>query len=103
MEIKKLGQRGALIGLMALSIAVGATGGAALFRSAPANAQSVTTAQVAPAASPAVSPTDNDTETNDDKQMEQGKFKPNEDPAHEKDESPEREAQEDAGQRPSVK
>ena len=78
--------RKALVGAALVgSTLVGGGIGAAVFAPGGASAQS-TTSTTAPAAS---APAD-------------GKFVPNEDPAHEAGESAEREAQENAGQRPTV-
>ncbi len=86
MNIKNIGKKGVVIALAAVAMLVGAIGGTLL--NGTAHAQSPTPADsVAPA--PANS--------------SGGTFKSNEDPAHEAKESAEREAQENAGQRPTVK
>ena len=81
--------RKAMVGAaMVASTLVGGGIGAALFGSSGASAQSTSTTTPAPAAQPGVQPG--------------GRFVPNEDPTHEKGESAEREAQENAGQVPTV-
>jgi hypothetical protein len=73
----------ALAAAIAGSMLVGGVGGAILY---------ATTTLTASAASPSPAPTNSST----------GKFVPNEDPAHEANESAAREAQENAGQVPTV-
>ena len=81
--------RQAIIGTaMVASTLVGGGIGAALFGNSGASAQSTSTTTPAAPAQPGVQPG--------------GKFVPNEDPTHEKGESAPREAQEDAGQVPTV-
>ena len=70
------------------STLVGGGIGAALFGSSGASAQSTPTSTTTPAPQYGVQPN--------------GKFTPNEDATHEKGESAQREAQEDAGQVPTV-
>src|SRR5260221_11179535 len=98
MTIQSLKEKGALWAVIGMSTFAGAAGGATLFNAIAAHAQATTptvvTAQTAPAAT--ASP-----------QMDQGgtqngTFKSNEDPTHEAKESAAREAQENAGQRPTV-
>ncbi|MBI3485524.1 hypothetical protein HY025_01115 [Candidatus Daviesbacteria bacterium] len=97
MNLKNLGKKTVVTGLMALSMLVGAAGGASIFNAISASAQTVTTTPVVNTQSP------NSGGSMSNAPALNGKFKPNEDPAHEAGESKEREAQEDAGQFPTVK
>ena len=81
-----IGRKSIIAALMTGSMALGALVGAAAFAGGSAANAATTTGQTAPRA--AASPT--------------GAFVSNEDPAHEATESAAREAQEDAGQRPTV-
>ena len=76
----------AIVGMVAGSMLVGGVGGAAFYASTIA----------ASAASPSPSPPSGSSTTSP------GKFVPNEDPTHEAGESAAREAQENAGQIPTV-
>ena len=99
MTIQSLKEKGALWAIIGVSTFAGAAGGAPLFNAIAAHAQATSPAPVVQT-TPAASPADTDVETNDDKTM--GAFHPNEDPAHESGESAAREAQENAGQRPTA-
>ena len=81
-----IGRKSIIAALMTGSMALGALVGAAAFAGGSSANAATTTGQAAPRA--AASPT--------------GTFVSNEDPAHEATESAAREAQEDAGQRPTV-
>ncbi len=80
------------------AMAVGAAGGTIL-NAVSVGAQTATPTPTA-VSSPSPNNQDTDKETMDDAG---GKFTPNEDSAHEANESPQREAQEDAGQHPTIK
>ena len=91
MNVKNFSKKSILAIIAAVSMLVGIVGGTAV-KIITANAQTPT---VTPAVvNPSPSSVDNGG---------QKKFKSNEDPAHEAKESPEREAQEDAGQFPTAK
>ncbi len=92
--MKFIGNKALLVAMIAISLITGAIG-ATVIRAGQVNAQTPATT---PAAVTAPSPG-----SDVDKQMHQGTFQPNEDPAHEAKESPEREAQEDAGKFPTVR
>ena len=81
-------RRLAVAGTVAASMLVGGIGGAAIYA----------TTMAAQAASPSPSPSSSSGSSN----AQSGKFVPNEDPAHEATESAAREAQENAGQVPTV-
>ncbi len=89
-NLQTFAKKSALIALIAVSVLVGAAGGI-LLKATQTSAQT-------PAASAAPN-----TGGTIDNAVPTGSFKSNEDPAHEAKESPEREAQENAGQRPTVK
>ena len=85
----QIGRKAVLVTAMAGSLLGGGALGAVIFGAGSGSAQ--TTSTTAPAASngsPTAPPS--------------GTFKPNEDPTHEKGESAQREAQENAGQVPTV-
>ncbi len=83
-----------MTGVIAGSMLIGGIGGT-LLQVIPVSAQSPT-----PAPSAVVSPSP---DSSGGSVAPGGKFKSNENPTHEAKESPAREAQEDAGQRPTVK
>ena len=92
MNATSLGKKGAVLGLMALSLMVGAAEGSALSQG-NANAQTASTIPTATTAQ---------VQTPAQGSVDKGTFKSNKDPAHEKGESAAREAQEDAGIRPTA-
>lgn len=86
-----LTRKAVLATAMAGSMLGGGALGVAVFGASSGSAQTTGSSTPAPSAAPAVN-----------NGAPSGTFKPNEDPTHEKDESPAREAQENAGQRPTV-
>ncbi len=90
--------KGIYAAMIAIAIFVGAAGVSVIKTQGGASAATTTAANPTPAVNSA-----NDPETNDGKTAAAGTFKPNEDSAHEANESTAREAQEDAGARPTVK
>jgi hypothetical protein len=82
-------RKGVLAAAVAGSLAVGGVAGAALYAATSIVASAASTANAATAAAAA-------------SRAPSGKFVPNEDPTHEKGESAAREAQENAGQVPTV-
>ena|SRR5258706_14313561 len=103
MNSKNIGKKGMFTAMMALAMLAGVVGGTTVFNAVQANAQ---TAAVQPSAQTVTTPpaiTNPSTGDSINKGSPSGKFVPNEDPAHEAQESPQREAQENAGQFPTVK
>lgn len=82
-------RRGVLAAAVAGSLALGGVAGAALYAATNIVASAATTSNASPLAAASPAPPS-------------GKFVPNEDPTHEKGESAAREAQENAGQVPTV-
>jgi len=82
-------RKGVLAAVAAGSLAVGAVGGAVLYAATTISASAASNSNAALAAAATPAPT-------------AGKFVPNEDPTHEAGESAAREAQENAGQVPTV-
>ena len=98
MNIRNLGRKGLMTAMVASSMLIGTVGGLAL-NAIQVGAQTVTTTQNATPAATAGPSTGSQVERG----VPGGKFHSNEDPTHEANESPEREAEENAGQRPTVK
>ncbi len=95
MNIKNTGKKATIVAMIAVAMLIGAIGGSTVLSAVTANAQSATI-------TPAVSNTKPDNGTSNEAQSGRT-LKPNEDTAHEAKESPEREAQENAGKFPTVK
>ncbi len=95
-----IGRRALIATAVAGSMLGGGAIGAAVFGAGSGGAQ--TTSTTAPAASNGSSSGSSNSGSNANPPAPGGTFKPNEDPTHEKGESAQREAQEDAGQRPTV-
>lgn len=103
MNIKDISKKGVVTAMIAVSMVAGAAGGS-LLSGVHANAQSTTTA-VAPATtavSPAATAPSTGSSVTTDPNQQGGTFHSNEDSTHEASESPAREAQENAGQRPTA-
>jgi hypothetical protein len=86
-------RKAALAAAIAGSMLVGGVGGAVLY---------ATTTLTASAATPSPSPSSSSGSSSSSSSTAPGKFVPNEDPTHEAGESAAREAQENAGQVPTV-
>ena len=95
-----IGRRALIATAVAGSMLVGGAIGAAAFGAGSGGAQTTTT--TTPSASNGSSSSGSSGGSNASAPAPGGTFKPNEDPTHEKGESAQREAQEDAGQRPTV-
>jgi hypothetical protein len=98
LNIQSIKNKLGLTALIAVSTFAGAAGGVTLFSAAAAHAQSITPAVVtAQTATPTAS-----SSPSVNQGQPSGTFHSNEDPTHEKGESAAREAQEDAGIRPTA-
>ena len=91
--------KGVVTAMIAVAALVGAGGGALLNSNSQANA-ATTTPSVA--TQPATDTSTSNSTVNSTAPASNGTFKSNEDPTHEKTESAAREAQEDAGQQPTI-
>ena len=100
MNIKHIGKKGAFTAAIALAMLTGAAGATMYNASHQANAQ---TATPTPVTSNTTTPAATSGSNVDNGVPNNGTFHSNEDPAHEATESPQREAQENAGQFPTVK
>lgn len=100
MDLKHIGKKGVVVGMIAVSMLAGAVGATAL-KTNQASAQTAAPVQTT-TTTPAVTTPNSGTSVNDGT-APSGTFHSNENPTHEATESPQREAQESAGQRPTVK
>ncbi|SRR5258708_911171 len=101
MILQRIKKQGVLTAIMAGALLAGVEG-LALFNVSQSQAQTVPAVTTAPTTPSMTSKTTNNTLPTNDGQSGR-KFTPNEDPAHEAQESAQREAQENAGQFPTVK